>query len=209
MSRPARQLVAVAAAVVLLLTVTHPASAHVHLVGSSPAAGETLAQVPAEVVVGFDGPVELPPQGGLRVWVGEQEVAVTPALDDSGTQVRAALPEGVPGGTHRVAWRIVASDSHVEEGEFSYVVETPAEPSSAGAEPAAAETPSDEPAATVTDDAPVDAAPTDADLMADTAGVEADGSGGGSTVLLVVALLAAAAVAAVLLLRGGRTDADA
>lgn len=128
--RPSRRVswaLVVVFAVGLLAATVRPADAHVHLVGSSPASGETVAGSLGVILLTFDAPVRLPPEGGIRLLSPDGgEVALSPALAPSRVEVWASLPRDLPAGTYHVLWRIVASDSHVDEGELSFVVQTAA-----------------------------------------------------------------------------------
>lgn len=166
----------------LLAATAQSADAHVQLIASSPAHGETLAASPTELVLTFDAPVQLPPRGGLRLWVDGREVALSPAVGPTGSELWASLPPDVASGSHHVMWRIVTADSHVEEGSFSYVVRV------------------------ATDGAIVPIAATSADADPHPGHAMADSAEGASSGSLMLALgvIAMAGVVAVVILRGGR-----
>ena len=102
--------------------------AHVGLVSSSPAAGETLATPPDAVTLVFDG--ELAPGGsgftvtdpdGVVVGEGGLDLAVAER-----NQVRGGVQITEPG-PYAVAWSAVGSDGHDETGGFVFSV-GPVEP---------------------------------------------------------------------------------
>lgn len=202
-----------ATAGLLMLLAVAPAHGHAHLLDTTPAEGAELDGQPDQVILTFDEAVE--PAGGPLVLTDgggtahDLEAAVGP---DTG-QISAEVPTEVASGEHTVAWRIVAADGHVQEGEFSYTVAATAE--DAGEDTKAAEDtdavedagPDD---AAEPDDAGDDPAPADEaseaeqDLGADATGAPGEDEGGTGWLVAVTVLVAAAAIAGALLLSGRR-----
>jgi methionine-rich copper-binding protein CopC len=110
-----------AAALALLLAAQ--AAAHTQLERAAPAAGSTVAVSPARLTLWFSQRLE-PAFSRVRVLDPEgQEVdkgdsQVDPA---DAKQVSVSLP-GLEPGTYRVVWRVLSTDSHVNEGEFTFDV---------------------------------------------------------------------------------------
>ncbi len=107
---------AAVAGAVLLAT---PAWAHDELLSTDPAAGQSVASVPAEVVLTFAEP----PLGlGMAVQVigpdGTDVAAGPPTL--SGSVVHQAVEAGAPAGRYSVRWRVTADDGHPVTGDFTF-----------------------------------------------------------------------------------------
>ena len=116
--------------------------AHVDLVSSSPAAGETLATPPDAVTLVFDGELRSDGTGftvtdphGITIGEGALDLAVAER-----SQVRGAVEISEPG-TYAIAWTAVASDGHEEIGDFVFTVATGVEPPNTAAIPDDPETP--------------------------------------------------------------------
>lgn len=99
-----------------------PAWAHAQLVHTDPGDGETVAEPPEEVIVGFDEPVtgEL---GAIRVFErsGEQVDAGDAGPGAEPSELRVSLPEPEDG-TYVVAWRAISADGHPVRGAFLFSV---------------------------------------------------------------------------------------
>ena len=209
-----RGLVLTAVAMLLTLLAVTPAHGHAHLLETSPEDGAELDAPPTEVVLTFDEAVD--PAGDALVLTDgdgtahDLEAAVGP---DTG-QISAEVPAGAAAGQHRLAWRIVAADGHVQEGEVAYTVAAPApdadqaqeagtdagadlgdEPADAGADLG------DEPA---DEDAGDEDAEVDQGLDVEATGAPAESDGGAGWLIAVAVLVVAAIVAGVLVLGGRR-----
>lgn len=139
-----------AAAGILIATPT-AASAHDRLISSTPAAGATLLEVPADLTLTFNA--ELSADAGSAVIeivspAGVNIAAAAPVV--SGMNVTQALPTDIEAGGYAVRWKVVSSDGHPISGEFTYGVDAaaiapaPVETATPTAEPSA------EPTATAT-----------------------------------------------------------
>lgn len=119
--RPFALLAAVLAGFALAL-VGGPAFAHDELIGSTPAAGSQVDELPTEIVMTFSG-VLLDESGATEVVVtdasGTSLVAGDPVLD--GTKLTQPL-EGSATGEVTVIWRVVSSDGHPVSDQFTFTV---------------------------------------------------------------------------------------
>ncbi len=113
-------------ALVLVLALAGPASAHAQLLSSDPVQSSVLTASPGRVVLNFGEPVEID-FGSLRVLgpAGQR-------VDSGGTRhpagdshsVEIGLPADLPAGTYVVAWRVISADSHPVEGAFLFSIGT-------------------------------------------------------------------------------------
>lgn len=107
-----------------------PAIAHDQLLSAEPAGSATLEAAPTELSLTFSG--------NLITGQGIQNlVQVTDAegnqwqdgdVDVTGPELTVALCEGMPNGDYDVAYRVVYSDGHSEEKEYSFAVADPQGP---------------------------------------------------------------------------------
>lgn len=118
-TRLRRTFAAVLAALLIVLGSSTAALAHDAVTGTNPADGSTVASVPDKIQITMNNsPAVIGSQVLLldetgRNWA-EGDVAV---LDTVATQ---AVRPGAPAGKYTVKWRLVSSDSHPIEGEFSF-----------------------------------------------------------------------------------------
>ncbi|HZE66787.1 MAG TPA: CopD family protein [Sporichthyaceae bacterium] len=100
------------------------ASAHAELDSTSPRAGQVLAHEPASIDLHFSDAVDLS-TATVRVFApdGTQADLARPVFaDPTHDVVRVVLPAGEPAGTRTVVYRVVATDGHPTQGQFSYSV---------------------------------------------------------------------------------------
>ena len=109
---------------VLAILPCPPALAHARLAGSDPAADATLNEVPAQVRLRFNEPVEAEfspvgvyDAGGDRV--DEDDARVDP---DDARVVLVGLRRDLPDGPYSVEWRVSSIDGHVIEGAYEFAV---------------------------------------------------------------------------------------
>ena len=113
---------AAALVAVCVLLLASPAGAHTDLVGASPGPDAVLGAPPSELVLVFDGVVQLTTDAVAVVAAdGSRVPLAAPAVDATGT-VSVPLPVLDPG-TYEVAYRVLAEDNHVLEGSYSFVVQ--------------------------------------------------------------------------------------
>jgi methionine-rich copper-binding protein CopC len=117
----ARRLLAALVASLVLAAVPAVASAHVHLVSTSPESRASLDDAPDEVTLTFDG--ELDPaasgftvhgQGGVEVGSGEVDLDVADR-----NVLRGAVTITEPG-VYTVEWTVLGTDGHEITGSFSF-----------------------------------------------------------------------------------------
>lgn len=99
------------------------AAAHAFLDHASPRVGTVVHSAPSEVKLWFTQELEAA-FSTLRVVDGngrqvDQKDKQMDPKDPSAMQV--SLPP-LPPGTYRVYWRVLSADTHVTEGDFSFVV---------------------------------------------------------------------------------------
>jgi methionine-rich copper-binding protein CopC len=100
-----------------------PASAHAFLDHATPAVGSTVHGSPPRVALWFTQELEpafssvrVLDQGNHRQDKGDAKVAA-----DDATLLQVSLPQ-LPPGRYRVEWRVLSVDTHVTEGDFTFVV---------------------------------------------------------------------------------------
>ncbi|MEW5926091.1 MAG: copper resistance protein CopC [Gemmatimonadota bacterium] len=128
-----------AALLTLLLLVPAQALAHTALRSSSPANGAHLGEVPRELRLRFNEPVELAlarialvgPEGA-EATLGELQNA-----PDSATVVVAPIEGPLSAGTYTVRWQIAGADGHPVRGEYTFMISPGARGLAAGPGPAA------------------------------------------------------------------------
>lgn len=98
-----------------------PAFAHSHLESSAPSDGEVITEELREILLTFNGMIEkgstfeLMNSNGKAISI--EDITVT----DNG--VIGTLPNGLENGKYDVVWKIISSDGHQMEGEYSFVVD--------------------------------------------------------------------------------------
>jgi len=118
---------ALAAAVLLALTLPASAFAHATLLHASPSFRERLDQPPRDVVLRFDQTVTALP-GAIRVLrLDGRNVAGRTRVRGDGRQVVARVPT-LPRGPYTIRWSVISSDGHVISGVYTFGVEVAAPP---------------------------------------------------------------------------------
>jgi copper transport protein len=117
-------LIGLAVALVSLVVLAGPASAHASLVSSEPPNGAALTEPPAQVVLMFDESVDVA-LGAVRLFDGTgHEIDVGGARhvgDDA--HIAVSVPK-LADGAYVVSWRVVSADSHPVHGAFTFQVGT-------------------------------------------------------------------------------------
>ena len=108
---------------VALVAVATGASAHAFLDHASPAVGSTVHGPPPELRIWFTQELELPfSHVKVEDANGATVAASEKAVDASDrTLLRMPLPPLAPG-KYRVLWHVLSVDSHVTEGDYTFVV---------------------------------------------------------------------------------------
>ena len=122
----------VAVAVGLAFLGAPPAGAHAELVSATPAPGSTVASVPDEIRLTFDGP---PYDYGLGVVVlspSGRHVETGRVSVEGNDVVQPLNPVSDPG-TYQVRWRVVSADGHPVSGTYAFVVNASGESAAPGA----------------------------------------------------------------------------
>ncbi|HEY2987625.1 MAG TPA: copper resistance CopC family protein [Candidatus Binatia bacterium] len=110
-------------AVALIQAAPAAVSAHAFPIRSEPRVGRSVAAPPAKVTIWFDGELE-PAFSTIAVYNSAKQ-----RVDKNNTHVSSAdatilevdlVP--LPPGTYQVEWRVLAKDTHVTEGNFSFTV---------------------------------------------------------------------------------------
>jgi methionine-rich copper-binding protein CopC len=105
------------------LVLSPGAVAHAFLDHAAPAVGSTVHGPPAEVRLWFTQELE-PAFSTLRVFdASGKQVDRQDRQVDSGDRalLRVSLPPLAPG-TYRVVWRVLSTDAHVTEGDYSFEI---------------------------------------------------------------------------------------
>jgi methionine-rich copper-binding protein CopC len=122
MTIPRKAIVAVSSASLILWTVA-AAFAHAHLVRATPAEGGEVKEAPAEVTLKFNERLEPSFSSAvIRDSAGKQVDKADAHVDKADrTVVHVSLPPLDPG-VYTVEWRIMSSDSHKVNGNFTFKV---------------------------------------------------------------------------------------
>lgn len=99
------------------------AQAHSALVSSTPADGDSISEIPDEIVLEFNEDIE--PIGNEVVVTGPSgaEVATDELVVDGPVVTQPIDVDGA--GDYTVTWRVVSADGHPISGEFSYELRVP------------------------------------------------------------------------------------
>lgn len=120
-ARGPRTALALLAGVLLLLATAPAAYAHAALVSSSPAQGEVVPTLPAEVVFTFNQDMSAPAYVIVTAPDGSSVTDGDPEVD--GARVTQALTDG-PEGTYTMAYRAVSEDGHPVTGQITFTLGT-------------------------------------------------------------------------------------
>lgn len=114
-----RTLAGAAVVLMALLGGSAAAQAHDEVEGTAPSNGSTVASVPAKVTITLSNtPAEIGSQINVLDASGTNwSQGAVDVLDNVATQ---QLKAGAPAGKYTVKWRLVSSDSHPIEGDFTF-----------------------------------------------------------------------------------------
>jgi len=107
-------------AVIALLGLASEVRAHATLDHADPRVGNTVATAPHEVTLWFTQKLE-PAFSSITVTNAAGERVDSGKTRVSGSQMSVTLRAGGPG-TYRVNWRVLSSDTHTTEGNFTFQV---------------------------------------------------------------------------------------
>ena len=150
--RPRRAALAAAIGALLFFFFATTASAHDHLVSSSPEADAVLSEAPAEITLVYSAELT---SAGATVLITDEEgtdwANSEPVI--TGDTVTVAVQDHIASGAYVVQWRVVSSDGHPITGEVPFTIDLPeitpeSEPQpTVSTEPLPAETAEPEPSA--------------------------------------------------------------
>ncbi|WP_026820912.1 copper resistance CopC family protein [Arthrobacter castelli] len=114
-----RALATLGAVLLALLLPVSAASAHDTLTGSSPKDGQQLETMPQNIELTFSQP---PIKMGSEVKVQDENGKdwATGKVEIVDNVVKQAISADAPAGEYTVTWRVVSSDSHPIEGQFTF-----------------------------------------------------------------------------------------
>ncbi|PTW91540.1 hypothetical protein C8A06_1268 [Microbacteriaceae bacterium MWH-Ta3] len=113
---------AITLAFAVTLVGTSPATAHNSIVGSTPADGETVSNIPAITVYTNDELLDMGGAGGGFAIVVHDEAGLyygDGCVDVMGSEASTHAALGGPG-TYTVQYQVVSRDGHTISGEFSF-----------------------------------------------------------------------------------------
>ena len=184
-------LLALVAALMLALALAPPpAHAHDTLIATDPEDGTTLETSPEQITLTFSANVlDVSPVVRISDEDGELLTEITPRVE--GPEAIADITEPLPAGTHTIQWRVVSSDGHPIEGEFTITVEQDPAPEEGAGEndqqPSDGGGEQDEQSAPTSEDG-------QADESAETAAEGGADESGSSTVPLLLSVIGVAVV---------------
>lgn len=114
-----RAAVSVLLAVVCVLLLAAPGSAHAELVKTTPANGQRLDTAPSEVTMAFSESVNLL-SDGISLLNKSGATVSTPDPSVDGHTVTWPMPAHLAHGSYVVTWRVVSADGHPIDGAFSF-----------------------------------------------------------------------------------------
>jgi hypothetical protein len=117
-----RVLLAGLLAVLAVVGLAIPASAHDVLVGSDPSQGAVLATGPAAVRFDFNAPVQTGPNYITVVGPGGTHWEKTENATVSGNSVTTDVAPLGPAGVYTVAYRIISADGHPVTGAITFTL---------------------------------------------------------------------------------------
>ena len=109
-------------ALIITVGVTSFAEGHAFPIRSDPRVGWTIANPPSKVTIWFDGELE-PAFSTITVYnSAKQQVDKGNCRVNGASVLEVDLSPLVPG-VYRVYWKVLAKDTHVTEGDFSFTLE--------------------------------------------------------------------------------------
>ena len=116
-----RAIVSALLAVVCVLLLAAPGSAHAELVQTTPANGQRLDAAPSQVTLIFSESVNLL-DDGISLLNSDGATVSTPDPTVDGHTVTWPMPKHLRTGPYVVTWRVISADGHPVEGAFSFGV---------------------------------------------------------------------------------------
>jgi copper transport protein len=116
------RLAAVIAAIVLLSSFAHEASAHAALVSVEPRDGGVLSQAPDKVELRFNENVTA---GAVNLIDAAGQLRRDAVVDAKGEAITVKLPDNLPRGTEIVSYRVISQDGHPVAGSVTFSIGEP------------------------------------------------------------------------------------
>ncbi len=123
MSPSAKYLLSPALALITIAVLHSFAHGHAFPIRSEPRVGWTIATPPSKVTIWFDGELE-PAFSTIAVYNSAKQRVDKGSGRVSGTDasvLEVDLPALAPG-TYRVYWKVLAKDTHITEGDFTFTI---------------------------------------------------------------------------------------
>jgi len=114
-----RGAVSLLTALVFVLLLAAPGSAHAELESTSPANGQRLDTAPTKITMTFSESVNLV-DGGIHLLKGGGLTVTTPDPTVDGHTVSWRMPAHLANGAYVVSWRVVSADGHPIDGAFAF-----------------------------------------------------------------------------------------
>lgn len=106
-----------------MLAFSTAAPAHTHLANSVPANNATLTHAPEEIVLAFNGMVQLTAVA-IESADGKNKTAIAQLPSQKIKETTLSAPKLSPG-VHVIVWRAVGEDGHVMSGKVKFTVAAP------------------------------------------------------------------------------------
>jgi hypothetical protein len=120
-----RQLVGAAAAALAVLFLSEPESvAHALVVSSSPGVNATVSEPAFDVRVRFNSRVDAK-RSKLSVISESGEIIPIDLVDSGAADLLAGRVTGLPLGSYRIRWQVLAVDGHITRGDIPFTVAAP------------------------------------------------------------------------------------
>jgi copper resistance protein C len=97
------------------------ASAHAHLDRATPAANSVVADAPSEVHLWFSEALE-PRFSKAELRSTSGAVVATGGADPADRKALIVPVSGLKPGKYKVIWRVISTDTHRSEGDFSFEI---------------------------------------------------------------------------------------
>jgi copper transport protein len=114
-----RAVVSLLSALVLVLMLAAPGSAHAELESTSPENGQRLEAAPKQITMTFSESVNLV-DGGIHLLKGGGTTITTPDPTVEGHTVTWRMPRHLANGAYVVTWRVISADGHPIDGAFAF-----------------------------------------------------------------------------------------
>jgi len=107
-----------------MLTVSPPAAAHAIVVASAPAAGSTVNGPNLDIRVQFNSRIDHE-RSKLVVMSDDGRAYSVELQEGEDDDMLVGHAQGVPAGTYRLRWVVLAIDGHITRGDIPFTVASP------------------------------------------------------------------------------------